>query len=89
MTCYFVNRKKTVKVKNAKELIAWMRQYDLEETTNNQDFMEKYAQRKLAFEHIALNTSSEEDFVNSMVENGIIEIVLRKQRGILSFLINN
>ena len=89
MTCYFVNRKKTVKVKNAKELIAWMRQYDLEATANNQDFMEVYAQRKQVFEHIALNTSSEENFVNSLVKNGIVEIVSRKQKGILSFSINN
>jgi len=51
-----------------------MRKNDLQQWTNNQDFMKGYSKRKSTFEGLEIRFDNEQNFVDDLQKNNLLKI---------------
>lgn len=74
MKYYITNRKAAIRAKNHKRFVDKLRRTDWQAWDTNAEYMEAYAQRKLAFDKLDIRYGSEKEFVQSLLQNGLVKI---------------
>lgn len=69
-----LKRNKSIRADSHSHFVRWMRKMDLQQWTDNNDFMEGYAYRKLTFENIKIRFDDEELFVEDLQKNNLLKI---------------
>jgi len=69
-----LKRNKSFRADSHSHFVKWMRKMDLQQWTDNNDFMEGYAYRKLTFENIEIRHNNEEFFVEDLQKNNLLKI---------------
>lgn len=74
MKYILLKRNKSINTNSHSDFIRWMRKMDLQQWTDNNDFMEGYAYRKSAFENIQIRFDDEALFVEDLQKNNLLKI---------------
>lgn len=69
-----LKRNQSFRTDSHSHFVSWMRRMDLQQWSDNKDFMEGYAYRKLIFEKIEIRHSTEEVFVEDLQKNNLLKI---------------
>ena len=65
---------KTVDAGSEYEFVKWMRKNDKRYWESNREFMKEYSFQKYYFEKKTIRFNCEKDFVEDLVENGLLQI---------------
>ena len=74
MKYYVKSRKKVIRAKNHERFVARLRSTDWQVWDTNAEYMEAYAQRRFAFDKLEISYGSEKEFVQSLLQNGLVKI---------------
>ncbi|MCD9855628.1 hypothetical protein LUD75_12965 [Epilithonimonas sp. JDS] len=69
-----IKRNKSFRADSHVHFISWMRKMDLQYWSDNKEFMEGYAYRKMTFEKIEIRHGNEEHFVEDLKKNNLLKI---------------
>ena len=61
-----IRRNRSLRTTSNQEFVSWMRKNDLQQWTDNQDFMKGYSKRKSTFEGLEIRFDNEQNFVNDL-----------------------
>lgn len=76
---YFVySRSKIVRAGSHEAFITKMRQTDNEQLQSNEAYMSAYANRRLLYDHVALNYTDETSFVQELIRHNLIKIIRKR-----------
>lgn len=69
-----IRRNRSLRTTSHHEFVSWMRKTDLQEWTDNQDFMLGYSKRKSTFEGLNIRFDTEQNFVEDLQKNDLLKI---------------
>ncbi|WP_447643003.1 MULTISPECIES: hypothetical protein [Chitinophagaceae] len=78
MKYYVKNRKEAIRAKNHESFVTKLRRTDRQQWTTNAEYMEAYAQRRFVFDKLDILYGSEKEFVQSLLQNGLVKIIRRR-----------
>lgn len=81
-----LKRNKSFRTDSHSQFISWMRKMDLQYWKDNQEFMEGYAYRKMAFEKVEIRHNDENHFVEDLQKNNLLKI--ESSKGFLSNILS-